>query len=277
MPNLTHAQLLAFNQNGYLVIKDFCSDFELKQLSAAIDPYEAGCHFVNNKRPWWRLQEDEEDLTYLTHSEKVVKSIARLMDGKSPVCHIHTKTIAKKTATGGAYNWHQDYAYWYANKLLFANQVTSFMVAISHMNTSSGCSQVIKGSHKLGRLDHGFGNAGMPPGADEHMVQHALESMELVNMELDPGDALFFHSNLLHRGQPNISGKTSFSIVSTYASQQNLSTNDTYAAWHLPIEVISGEAIRERQVRYLAESEPGEKQGNAFIKELAAIQLLHAS
>ncbi len=50
--------------------------------------------------------------------------------------------------------------------------------------------QVIRGSHKLGRVNHGF--SGEQVGADMVMVDNALQTMELVYVELAPGDALIF-------------------------------------------------------------------------------------
>jgi hypothetical protein len=41
--------------------------------------------------------------------------------------------------------------------------------------------------------------------------------------------------------------------VSTYATQQNLATNNTLAAFHQPIEVVPNEAILERQSGYFSE------------------------
>lgn len=55
----------------------------------------------------------------------------------------------------------------------------------------------------MGRIEHGF--AGEQVGASQHYVDLALETMPLVYVELNPGDALFFHSNLLHRSEANLS------------------------------------------------------------------------
>lgn len=84
------------------------------------------------------------------------------------------------------------------------------MVAITKANNDNGCLQVIKGSHKIGRIDHGF--AGEQVGASHHHVDLALETMDLVYVELQPGDALFFHSNLLHRSEANLSDKSRWSF-----------------------------------------------------------------
>jgi ectoine hydroxylase-related dioxygenase (phytanoyl-CoA dioxygenase family) len=240
MSNFTSQQMLSFNKDGFIIIKNFCADLEIKRLQS-----EA----LNG-----RIQlENEGVLTDLTHSEKVVTTIAQLLQSNSPVCHIQAKFIEKLPNYAGSWAWHQDYAWWYMNGLLFPDQIMNFAVALTPSNKETGCSQLIKGSHKLGRLDHGFGDSNKTLGADSNMVNYALESLELVNIELAPGDAIFFHSNLLHRCEPNLSDSSSWFIVSTYASQENLATNDTLSAWHQPIEVISNEEILERNGMYLSE------------------------
>ena len=77
---------------------------------------------------------------------------------------------------------------------MFPDQLISVMVALTEANKQNGCLQVIKGSHKLGRVNHGF--AGEQMGTDMQMVNNALKTMELVYVELEAGDALIFYSNL---------------------------------------------------------------------------------
>ena len=54
----------------------------------------------------------------------------------------------------------------------------------------------MRGSHKLGRVDHV--QSGEYVGADPARMAAALQMFDLVHVEMDPGDALFFHCNLLH-------------------------------------------------------------------------------
>ena len=60
----------------------------------------------------------------------------------------------------------------------------------------NSCLQVLKGSHKMGRINHNL--SGDQAGADLERLQEAKEMFPLVYVEMDPGDALFFHCNLLH-------------------------------------------------------------------------------
>jgi len=61
--------------------------------------------------------------------------------------------------------------------------------------------QALRGSHKLGRVEHGkFGDQ---TGADPERVDQAKKVMDLVYAELAPGDVLFFHSLTLHASDQN--------------------------------------------------------------------------
>jgi ectoine hydroxylase-related dioxygenase (phytanoyl-CoA dioxygenase family) len=163
------------------------------------------------------------------------------MDSDAPVCHYHTKLMQKEPRVGGAWEWHQDYGYWYKNQFLFPDQLISIMVALTPANRENGCLQVVKGSHKMGRVNHGF--AGEQVGADAVMVEHALEVMEHVYVELQPGDALFFHSNILHRSEANLSEKPRWSIISCYNSLGNMAYNDKSTSWREPVNVVPDEAL----------------------------------
>jgi ectoine hydroxylase-related dioxygenase (phytanoyl-CoA dioxygenase family) len=62
---------------------------------------------------------------------------------------------------------------------------------------------VLKGSHKLSRLEHGIfaGQAGIDP----TKLEPCFDKFELIHCELDKGDVLFTHFNLLHSSAANTS------------------------------------------------------------------------
>src|SRR5438445_369188 len=78
-------------------------------------------------------------------------------------------------------------------------------------------------SHKMGRVKHRV--SGEQVGASQHYVDLALKTMELVYVELDPGDALIFHSNLLHRSAANLSQQSRWSLISVYNRSSNIPYN----------------------------------------------------
>ena len=202
---------------------------------------------------------------YMTRSKRVIQSIAPLLDNEAPVCHFHSKLMQKEPRVGGAWEWHQDYGYWYKNQFMFPDQLISVMVALTEANKQNGCLQIIKGSHKLGRVNHGF--AGEQVGADMTMVDNALKTMPLIYCELEPGDALIFHSNLLHRSEANLSDRPRWSIISCYCSQSNLAYNETSTAWMVPVSIVPDEAILEWEAESLSKADFLKKENDPALKE----------
>jgi ectoine hydroxylase-related dioxygenase (phytanoyl-CoA dioxygenase family) len=99
------------------------------------------------------------------------------------------------------------------------------------------------------------------------MVDNALQTMELVYCELQPGDALIFHSNLLHRSEANLSDHPRWSIISCYSSQSNLAYNETSTSWKTPVEVVPDEAILEWDAGSLSNNDFLKKENDPALKD----------
>jgi ectoine hydroxylase-related dioxygenase (phytanoyl-CoA dioxygenase family) len=158
------------------------------------------------------------------------------------VYHYHHKMNMKEPFEGGAWEWHQDYGYWYNNGCLFPSMASCF-IAVDQSTRENGCLQVIKGSHHMGRVDHG--KTGDQTGADMERVEQALKRMELVYVEMQPGDGLFFHGNLLHRSDQNRSPKPRWVFICCY----NTKSNDPYKPGrhpnYTPLNVLPDEMVAQ--------------------------------
>ena len=117
----------------------------------------------------------------------------------------HCKVLLKEPQSGGAWEWHQDFGYWYAQGLLEPDKIVSAIIPIDENTLENGCMKLLAGSHKLGRLDHG--TFGGQAAADPERVLAVMQrpSFPLVNLELRPGDVCFMHANTLHASAPNMS------------------------------------------------------------------------
>jgi len=270
---LTPAQINQYHADGYLVIKNFCSAEEIAKLYGVAlqdDAMRKNALDLNDqtgkktKLSLW-FTPGNDVFGYLTRSKRTVDAVAPLLDSNSPVCHFHSKLMQKEPKVGGAWEWHQDYGYWYKNQFMFPDQLISIMVALTEANKENGCLQVIKGSHKLGRVNHGF--AGEQVGADAVMVENALKTMELVYCELEPGDALIFHSNLLHRSEANLSDNPRWSIISCYCSQSNIAYNETSTSWKVAVDVVPDEAILSWEADSLSNADFLKKENDPALKE----------
>jgi phytanoyl-CoA hydroxylase len=248
---LSSRQISDYHRDGYVIIKSFLATDEankLYKIATGDETMRQHAFDLNDQSGkktkltlWYTPGDDAYGL--LTRSRKMVESVDKLLDGNAAVCHFHSKPMQKEPRVGGAWEWHQDYGYWYKNEFLFPDQMMSVMIAITEANKANGCLQVIKGSHKMGRIEHGF--AGEQVGASQHYVDLALKTMEHVYVELSAGDALFFHSNLLHRSEANLSEKPRWSLISVYNRSSNVPYNEPSQSSTIPLQVVEDEAMME--------------------------------
>ena len=272
MNKLSPAQIADFHLNGYLLIRNFCSNAEVEKLyktaveDDVISNNALDLNDLSGKKTkltlWFTPGNDV--FGYLTRSERMVGAVSQLLDSDAPVCHFQSKLMQKEPKVGGAWEWHQDYGYWYKNQFIFPDQLISVMIALTPANKENGCLQVIRGSHKMGRVNHGF--SGEQVGADMVMVDNALKTMELVYAELQPGDALLFHSNLMHRSEANLSEHPRWSLISCYSSQSNLAYNETSVSWCTPIEVVPDTAVMEWESESFASADFLKKENDPALK-----------
>ncbi|WP_217605558.1 phytanoyl-CoA dioxygenase family protein [Chitinophaga sp. GbtcB8] len=248
---LTPSQAAAYEKDGYLIVRNFISLDELHKLQEVtfsdsnMHKHAFDLNDQSGKKTkltlWYSPGNDVYGL--LTKSKRMVDAVNLLMEGDSSVCHFHSKLMQKEPKVGGAWEWHQDYGYWYKNEFLFPGQMISVMIAITDANRENGCLQVIKATHKMGRIEHGF--SGEQVGASQHYVDLVLKTKELVFVELKAGDALFFHPNLLHRSEANLSDNPRWSIISVYNRAENVPYNEPSQSSTIPLTAVPDEALLE--------------------------------
>ncbi len=229
----TETQIAQFHKDGYLVVRDLFTSEEVALLGTIGKADEELNSHIAKRRDLsggvttLSISNDLGDDIYsaIVRSRRMVDTMEMLLGDE--VYHYHHKMNMKAPFVGGAWEWHQDYGYWYKNGCLTPD-MASCMIAVDPANRENGCLQVIKGSHILGRIDHG--KVADQTGADMERVNVALERMELVYCEMGAGDAVFFHSNLLHRSDQNKSPNPRWALICCY----NTRSNDPYKQSHHP-------------------------------------------
>src|SRR5690349_9686683 len=220
-------QLREYRDQGYVLAKGFFDRAEIDLLHRAakqdreLDRHSFARADGEGGQVRLSLWNHPGDSIYgmFARCESMVRSAEAVLEGE--VYHYHSKMIMKDASVGGAWAWHQDYGYWYQNGVLFP-LLTSVFIAVDPATRENGCIQVIPRSHHLGRIDHVL--TGDQAGADRERVDEVLKRLPLVYCEMEPGDAIFFHSNLLHRSDQNKSDQPRWSMICCY----NAARNDPY-------------------------------------------------
>ena len=222
-----------FHSEGYLIVPQLFSGEEvvaiqrITELVLRDDPSRIDRHDADGLTTKLSLRNSIRDDVYgaTVRCERVAKTAEALLEAE--VYHYHHKVMVKEQFVGGAWEWHQDYGYWYENGCLRPDML-SCMIAITAANSANGCVDVVPGSHKLGRLEHVAVNDQVV--ADPARVDVAIERYGSVPCELDAGDGVFFHCNLLHRSMSNQSSQPRLSLINCY----NTRDNDPFIAHHHP-------------------------------------------
>lgn len=176
----------------------------------------------------------------IARSERIVRRMELFLGDE--VYHYHHKLILKEPRVGGAWEWHQDYGYWYNNGCLTPD-MGSCLIAIDRATPVNGCLQVLRGSHHIGRINHG--PIGDQTGADLERVAVAIERYETVPVSLEPGSAVLFHSNLLHRSDQNRSEDPRWALICCYNTKQNDPYQESRHPQYSPLAVLPDDQLLE--------------------------------
>jgi ectoine hydroxylase-related dioxygenase (phytanoyl-CoA dioxygenase family) len=244
----TKDHLKAYHRDGYVVVRKLFSKTEVELLyklaleddlinSKSYDRVDAS-GLKTRLALWYSL--DKSLYSKFARSKRIVNAVDKILGGKA--AHYHSKLMQKEPRTGGAWEWHQDYGYWYKNNGFLFPDMVSALTALTEANKENGCLQMIRGSHKMGRIEHGL--SGEQVGADMEKVNEALKVLQHDYLLMEPGDTAFFHCNILHASAANLSDKPRWSIITAY----NLATNKPYKEIHessyTPLKKFKGSLVK---------------------------------
>ncbi|MDH3583718.1 MAG: phytanoyl-CoA dioxygenase family protein [Phycisphaerae bacterium] len=249
---LTSEQVQQYESDGYLLLRQLFDHEETDLLRRAakedreLDRHSFGKGDGEGGTVRLSLWNHPGDGIYgmFARCHRVVDAAEQILGDEA--YHYHSKMIMKDPKVGGAWTWHQDYGYWYCNGVLYPN-LTSASIAVDAATKENGCLQVIPGSHRLGRIDHVL--SGDQAGADMDRVNEVLKRLPLFHVEMEPGDTLFFHANLLHRSDRNNSDHPRWSMICCYNARSNDPYEDAHHPCYTPLKKVGDEAIKQVGIR----------------------------
>ena len=127
----------------------------------------------------------------------------------------------------------------------------SVSIAVDAATKENGCLQVLKGSHGMGRVDHIL--SGDQAGADMERVREAMKRYQLVDCVMQPGDALFFHANLLHASARNDSDKPRWSMICCYNAKKNDPYKEAHHPRYTPLKKVPDAMIKKAGIKRFSE------------------------
>ena len=251
MDYLTPEDVTTYQRDGSVIIKDV---FTADEISAMTDAVEHGNRVAETTRDrddgdgritrlaiWNELGEDV--WSAVSTSPRIVNNVRILLGEEA--AFFHGKVIFKEAGTGGAWQWHQDYGYWYNQGFAYPRMISAF-IALDAATQENGCLQVLRGSHLLGRLDHG--KIGDQTGTDAARISAVESLLTRDDCVMTPGSVLFFHCNLLHTSAKNTSDHDRRAFIICYNALGNPQLTEKKTSESRPCPVSPDNAILERSL-----------------------------
>ena len=221
---LDQSQVEQFHRDGFIIVPDV---FRAEEVAAMLDAVEGGNRVASTTvatqdaagRPsklaiWFEIGDDI--WSAVSTNPRLVNGV-RILLGEE-IAFFHGKVILKEARQGGAWEWHQDYGYWYDQGFAFPRLISA-SIALDPATRQNGCLEVLRGSHKLGRVTHG--RFGTQTGIDPVRIKSLEPLFEKVHCVMSPGSVLFFHCNLLHASAANLSEHPRRSVIMCYNALAN--------------------------------------------------------
>jgi phytanoyl-CoA hydroxylase len=212
---LSDEQAQAFWHEGYAVIDNVfpTEDVEILRSAVAspevIDEWRKRDHATRTVH-LLEITTKHPVFMELARSPRILERIAPLI---GPDIQLqHSKLATKPAAPGeGPFAWHQDFAFFpHTNTDLVA-----VMVMLDDATEENGCMQIVRGSHRLGLLDHT--DHGLFRGAcqESHLWE---DPNQLAQVTPKAGGMSIHHCLALHGSPANMSGDPRRGIVFQYRS-----------------------------------------------------------
>ena len=211
---LTDAQVSRFWEDGFVGVDDVFPEAEVEALRAAAD--DPAIRQDLEKR---RAAERVVHLIPLTTRHPAFKELARDPRLTEPVARLigddiqlsNSKLATKPPKPGaGAFDWHQDFAYYTHTNY----DLVSVAVALDDVSPDNGGMFAVRGSHRLGLLDHT--EDGWMTGACVESRYWEAQPDKVVPMACKAGGITIHHCLTLHGSPVNHSGRQRRLVVFQY-------------------------------------------------------------
>ena len=224
-PILTEEEVENYKQQGYVVPKwrypaksiEMMQRLVQELIEANPDHYQEQlvCPHLPQGATKPMVSERHQDFLNLAMEEGVRKILGQILG--PDVLLWGSQLFCKPAAVGMEIPWHQDGAYWPIRPL--AN--ISAWIAIDRVRRENACLKVIPGSHLNGLKPHQI-DSRKNLALDRTVNPEHLNKEEAVDIELEPGELVFFDVYLMHGSNANTSGERRAGLVYRYMPSTSL-------------------------------------------------------
>lgn len=242
---LTDAQREQYTRDGYFVVRKLVPETDLstyyRRFEDLASKREDASHLLlmwdvalKGERVWkpeavTKVQDFVLDPVLFGYAQHpAVTSVVRGVIGEE-IKAVHTMLINKPPDPGtktSRHPLHQDLYYFPFRPV---EKILAAWTAIAPCTRENGCLAVVPGSHTTDLLEHGYPDWEGGVNGGYHGILNYTPPAELVHLEMEPGDTVFFHPLLVHGSGANRSKGCRAAISAHYASTSctYIDTEDT--------------------------------------------------
>jgi phytanoyl-CoA hydroxylase len=229
--------LASFARDGFVIARRLCSPARLRalrqvterELAGSVEPLEYEADVAYPGAPATRAAPGGDTIRRLLDAlardpvfvdwacepalTRWVRGLLAEDDVRVVRAH-HNCVMTKHPRHSSATGWHQDIRYWSFDRPDLVNAWTALDVE----GPDNGGMQLIPGSHRAVFGAESFDGerffrADHP--ANRRWIERAVQ------VDLSPGDVLFFHASLLHAAGPNLTDQRKRAVVFSYRAAEN--------------------------------------------------------
>ena len=232
---LTKEQLDEFNENGFLILRDFANinlcDQILEKAKEHLHRKQAP---IESEQEYMQVSQDDitvRRLRQVYDREEVFKEwmtsdkmrpILKQILKDTPVLTLahHNSIMTKLPHESTRTFWHQDRRYWHFKN----DNLVSVWLSLGDEFLENGLLEFIPKSHKIEFSKDRFDE-------DSNFLDENKENQELIktrtSSNLKKGDVVLFHCKTLHHANKNASDNAKISFVYTVRAQENTPLKNT--------------------------------------------------
>jgi ectoine hydroxylase len=250
---LSTEQVAFYQENGYLQINNYLSQGEADLLYAELP------NIIDRNSPRIILEDNgsvrsvfaphlvNEIYARLARLERLVVPSEQLI-GSEVYVHQY-KVNTKQGLKGDWWEWHQDFPYWHIDDGIRTPDMVSVIIYLQDTDSSNGALLLIPKTHKLGIVkfaqkdeavlaeklkynDHHKNteylsslNSNIKFTVDHALIREFSFSNGIVTASGRKGSVLFFHCNIFHASNNNLTPFDRDAVLITYNSVANIPTN----------------------------------------------------
>lgn len=243
---LTKNQTDLYNENGYLILENFLTEYEtdllIQEIPKTIEHRSPRVIYESNGsiRSIFAPHSTSKIFEKLSRFRRIVLPAQQLL-GNSIYLHQYKINI-KKGLEGDWWEWHQDFPYWHLDDGIEEPNLVSIMLYLQDTDASNGALMMIPKSHNSGIADFeqkinlpisddlntveskylSSLNSNLKFTIDKDTIKMLCEQNGMITASGKKGSAVFFHSNIFHASNINLTPYDRQAVIITYNSISNI-------------------------------------------------------